>query len=118
MKRRESLSVDPIARRNRRAAMSRWYAFGSAIPHDTPDLRLAIKREIWSRGLSIFHVERKLGFSQGYLSTLLSVDHPERKQPRRIQPNVLKLLAEHLHITPKVLRRLHILAARAQGWDV
>lgn len=119
MSRKPSVAIDPIARRNRRAACSRWYAVGAAIPHDTPDLRLAIKREVWTRGLSLGALERRLGFSPTFLSNLLGTnDHKKDRRVRRIVPGVLDRIIEHLHITPKVARRLHQLGALQDGWKI
>lgn len=116
--RRNSTATDSLARRNRRAALSRWYARGSAIPHDTEDLRLAIKREVWSRGLTLEWLNRSLGFAPLYVNNLLSNDASPGRSLRRITPGVLKRIIAVLHITPAVARRLQLLGAREDGWQV
>jgi hypothetical protein len=100
--------------KNKDSAKARWLAEGVAIPHDTDDLRLAIKREVWTRGLTITALAEKLDICQEYLERCL------RRGPysKRMYPGMLNRIIEAVHVTPCVAKRLHLLAAREAGWNV
>jgi len=93
------------------AARRRWLTAGVAIPHDTADLRLAIKREIWTRGLTMDDVAGRVGVQLNWLSRVLAGD-------QRMTPGLLNRLIDSVHITAAVARRLHLLAAQDAGWKV
>lgn len=100
-----------------RMAKDRWLAAGVEIPHDTTDVLLAIKREIWTRGLSILEVAQRIGIAvgdnghAGMLSAVLAGQ-------QRLQPNMLDRIIDAVHITPRVARRLHAMAAIKAGWKI
>ncbi len=97
----------------REAARRRWVAVGVAIPHDTEDLRQAIKREVWTRGLTLAEVAERMEMTMPFLVRLVG-----SKGQQRITPCQLNKIIAAIHITPAVARRLHLLAAREAGWRV
>lgn len=99
--------------RQAHAARTRWLAYGLSIPRETECPRMLIKREIYTREITITDLANRLG---------MSVDHVSRTLDPRlcltITPGFLARVITHLHITPVVARRLHLIAAREQGWQV
>lgn len=104
--------------KNRRSATAQWLAVGVAIPHDTDDIRLAIKREVWTRGLTLIILSLRLGMNLEYIERCLSKRGNSAGCFQKIQPSLLNRIIEKIHITPAVANRLHLLAAREAGWDV
>ncbi len=95
---------------------SKLVGMAMQIPHDTTDLRLAIKREMYSRGLSASEVADRMNLTHGWVKHRLCPDVPSN--PVRITAVFLERLIEALHITPAVARRLHYLAATDAGWRI
>lgn len=101
-----------------RPSFSRWIAAGVAIDPNTPDIRLALKREIWTRGRSIKEISEATGMSLDYLERVLSKHGNAKGKNARIHPPLLNRLIAEIKITPKVARRLHYLGALEAGWVV
>lgn len=101
-----------------RLARHRWENVGAAIPHDTDNLRDAIKREIWTRGLTITDIAARVGMNLDYLERVLSRRGNSAGRFQALHPPLLNRLIAAIHITPAVARRLHLLAAREAGWKV
>lgn len=101
----------------RRAARGRWMAVGVSISPNTDNLCQAIKREIWSRELTIVDIAHRIGIgtfgasNAGQLGSVL-------KGQQRMTPGMLNRIIDAVHITPAVARRLHLLAAREAGWNI
>ena len=104
--------------KNRRSAEARWLAVGVEIPHDTDDLRQAIKREVWTRGLTLTILAERMGMNLDYIERCLSKRGNAAGVFQKIQPSLLNRIIEKTHITPCVAKRLHLLAAREHGWQV
>lgn len=101
--------------KNSRSAKARWLAAGTAIPHDTDDLRQAIRREVWTRGLTITALAERLDMNLEYVERCLRSRGPSAK---RMMPGMLNRIIAVVHISPCVARRLHLMAAREMGWQV
>jgi hypothetical protein len=95
-------------------ARRRCLAVGVDIPADTEDVRLAIKREIFTRGLTLSDVAARIGLSYSRLKHTVG----KKNNPCAIHPGELNRIIAAVHITPAVARRLHLLAAREAGWSV
>lgn len=97
----------------RKAMVKHLVSVGVGIPHEVDDLRLAIKREIFTRGLCCGDIARRLGITEAHVQHVL-----RPTSPYRMNPGLLNRMIEAIHITPAVARRLHLLAARDAGWKV
>lgn len=101
--------------RQRRAGRTHAVNVGVLIPADADDLRLQLKREIFTRGLVFADVANRTGLSASRIKHCMS---NTGKWATTIHPGFLDRIIEAIHITPRVARRLHLLAAREAGWKV
>jgi hypothetical protein len=81
------------------------------IPVHTPDLQLAMKREAWSRGLTLPMVAERMNLTEGYVRKRLVYGW-------QIHPSFLETFIVAVKVTPRVARRLRQLGAIAAGWNI
>jgi hypothetical protein len=104
-----------LSARNKRGNQTRALQAAAELPIHGDDLRLALKREFALRELSIADVAKRLPIDVSYLQNSLSNNVDKQ---RRLPPSLLERIIAAVHITPRVARRLHALAARDDGWKV
>lgn len=101
------------SRNHREAKRRHLIGAGVAIEHEVDDLRAAIKRELWTRGLLYSDVAARMGVTVDCIKRRL-----ECTCALTMSAGMLQRIIDAAHITPKVARRLHLLGAREAGWKV
>lgn len=87
------------------------------IPRETADVRQAIKREAWSRGVSIERLAPMVPTNPDHLRACLS--HGARAKPGRLlTPRLVDRIAAALLVGEERRRELHRLGALASGWRI
>ncbi len=97
-------------------SVSKLVGLAAAIPQDTTDVRLLVKKEMWSRGISSKQLAKRLGLTGCWVRTRLCPG--VKSSPGSLSPKFIDRLVKHLHIDPKIARRLHYLGAIDAGWNV
>lgn len=95
-----------------RGLITKLVARGVAIDPRTTDVREAVKREAWTRGLSLRALAERMGLDYDYVLKRIG----EGQYSGAIHPKFLQQIIDALHITARPARRLHQLGAIEAGW--
>lgn len=85
------------------------------IPKDTTDVRAAMKRLLWLRGMSSADLATATRLSDTYWKHRLGANSSDGY---KIHPGIMDRFLDAIDATPAERRRLHLLGALEAGWKL
>lgn len=104
--------------RHQKAGRARAMQRGFAIDPDSSDVRLALKRAIWTSGFTIKEVSELLGMHTDHIERTLGSHGNAKGKYHTLTPGLLNRIVHTIKLTDYQARRMHMLGAREAGWDV